>query len=412
MRVLIVCGVLDPWKNLRNAVIDYLEAFGKYDKSNDYYFLNMPRITSEWGYSWIKDGTFDVVLFTCTFLGIRWDGEEWKRMWDTCEKVFAPLSCRKVLMPQDDYNNTAKLWDFCRRVRIDEIFSINPEIDHDKLYPVSEIGNIKVKTILTGYIDEKYLNGDYSKKNIDVIYRARKLPYKYGRLGQYKAELVDVFSPKLDGLKIDIKNTINRGDTYTRNAWIEHLGGARCVLGCIGGSSVMDKDGELGKVYDKYLSENPEASYEEAKNACFPNLEENLHGMISPRIFEAAITRTCQVLIRADYSGVLRENVDYIPIDEDYGNIDEVIEKIKDEDYCREIAENCYQHVVESGKYTYRTLVNEVMGDIGDRKNERKNTKIDQLIRRKCKFQNFKVESYISIREIYGGLRRLFLVNP
>ncbi len=410
MRVLIVWGNLEPRRNLRNTIVDYIAAFPKYDKKNTYFYLNLPRISSGWNYDWIKEGMFDVVLFTCTFLGIRWDGDEWIPMWDMCEKVFGHLSCRKVILPQDDYDNTSKLWEFVKRVKINEIYTVLPKCDHNIVYPKEKIGDTKIQVVLTGYVEEKYLDWSYPQKTIDVIYRASKLPYKFGKLGQQKTELIDAFVPKLSGMVTDIKNTVKKSDLYSGDAWIEHLAMARCVLGCISGSSVIDADGELGRRYEEYLKIHPSASYEEAKKECFPELEENLQGALGPRNLEAAITRTCQVLIRADYSGVLRENIDYIPVDADYGNIDEVVEKIRNVEYCKSIADNCYQHVVASGLFSYRTLVTTVIDTtqsarvVGDEK-------YNKYIRRKCMWYNRKVNSYIKIREMYGNIRSLLKIQ-
>lgn len=407
MRVLIVWANLEPKRNLRNTVIDYLSAFPRYDKKNEYYYLNLAKITPSWDYKWIKEGTFDLILFTCTFLGIRWDKDEWKSMWDMCERVFGPLSCRKVILPQDDYDNTAKLWDFIKRVKIDEIFTVLPKADHDIVYPREKIGNVNLQVVLTGYVEEKYLDWIYPPKTVDVIYRASKLPYKFGKMGQQKTELIDVFVPKLTGLKIDIKNTIKKSDIYSGNSWIEHLASARCVLGCISGSSVVDLNGEIGRGYEAYLNKYPTASYSEAKEACFPHLAENLEGALGPRNLEAAITRTCQVLIRADYSGVLKENIDYIPVNKDYSNIDEVVEKIRDVEYCKRIADNCYRHVVESGMYTYQKFVERIIGKTGDVVYSSKSRILGFYIKWKCCQHNEKVETYIRLRDIYAKILQL-----
>lgn len=49
----------------------------------------------------------------------------------------------------------------------------------------------------------------------------------------------------------------------------------------------------------------------------------------------------------------MRPDIDYIVLKEAFSNVDEVIEKISDRDYCEKIAKNCFESVVASGKYTY-----------------------------------------------------------
>ena len=81
---------------------------------------------------------------------------------------------------------------------------------------------------------------------------------------------------------------------------------------------------------------------------------------ISPRHFECAMTKTCQVLVEGDYQGVLEPGRHYIELKRDYSNLDEVIEKIQDRELCEQIAERAYEEVVASGKYTYRLLAEQV----------------------------------------------------
>ena len=47
---------------------------------------------------------------------------------------------------------------------------------------------------------------------------------------------------------------------------------------------------------------------------------------ISPRHLEACATRTCQVLVEGEYSGVLRPGEHYIPVRKDLSNLDDVLE--------------------------------------------------------------------------------------
>ena len=60
-----------------------------------------------------------------------------------------------------------------------------------------------------------------------------------------------------------------------------------------------------------------------------PRWEDNVYyRTISPRHFEAAAFRICQVLFEGRYSGVLEPMVHYIPLKKDFSNIDEVIRRI------------------------------------------------------------------------------------
>ena len=413
MRVLIIWKHEEPENRMRKTIVDYVRSFERYDKNNEYHYLNLTCRLSLRLLEWIEEDTFDTIVFTCTFLGFRWSSEKkWISILDMCEATFGRLNCRKIIMPQDDYDNTSKLWDFINRVNVQEIYTIMSKVDYPILYPEIEIGVRKIETVLTGYIEYDDVNRVFPEKKIDVIYRANKLPYKFGRLGQYKSEIVKIFDGKLGDLVTDIRTTEGNKNVLKGDRWINGLATARCVLGCPSGSSIMDVDGRVGRSFDTFLSENPDASYDDAKAACFPELEENIHGMIGPRNFEAAITKTCQVLVEGDYSGILKPNIDYIPIDKDFCNVDDVIAKIHDRAYCEEIAEQCYKDVVEDGRYSYRTLVTKIIGEQYEGRSYRERQENRRLVAAKCAMINvvsmiYSVLLRCMVYPLLGVMRRL-----
>ena len=75
--------------------------------------------------------------------------------------------------------------------------------------------------------------------------------------------------------------------------WLDFLLSCKVFIGCEGGSSLLDFDGEIkNKVLD-YSMDNPDATFEEIEQKCFPGLDFNTEGfMLSPRHFECATTKT------------------------------------------------------------------------------------------------------------------------
>lgn len=362
-RILVIWG--GNFEN-RRTIIDHLYSFERYDEKNNYIYLRMDAHVKLTNYSWIKKGIFDAVIFHYSFFTYR-DTKYWESFTALCADLFAEDKSIKIILPQDDYTKTSAIWEFIRRVKIDRVYTVIRPEDYDIMYPKDEIGDVAVETVLTGYVDkrlqEELLAFD-TCKTLDIMYRARKLPYEFGKQGQYKYILAELFKEKAEGLKIDIANTRDTKNTLLGNRWITSLASARCTIGCLGGSSVIDPYGLIAEKYKEYSTIKPEASYEEAKRECFPDLVEPLHGAISPRLFEAALTRTTQILMGYDYQGVLIPNVDYIVLEEDFSNIDDVLLKIQDEEYCAKIADNCYRDVIETGKYSYGGFVEKVTKNI------------------------------------------------
>ncbi|MBK7636922.1 MAG: glycosyltransferase family 1 protein [Saprospiraceae bacterium] len=136
----------------------------------------------------------------------------------------------------------------------------------------------------------------------------------------------------------------------------------RCVLGTESGSTLLDFDGSIRKAVNKYQKENPNASFEQCEDSCFKGLDGNINlSTVSPRHFEAMLTRTCQVLVEGKYADILVPDRHYIPIKKDFSNVDEVVNKIKDVKLCETIANTCYEEIVGTAKITYRDFIEQIL---------------------------------------------------
>lgn len=96
---------------------------------------------------------------------------------------------------------------------------------------------------------------------------------------------------------------------------------------------------------------------------CFAGLDVISGKSISSRHFEAAGTKTCQILIDGKYNGILEADKHYIGVKKDLSNIEDVIQKFKDEAYRNLIANQAYEHVIAEHTYQIRiaTLLNAVL---------------------------------------------------
>ncbi len=272
-------------------------------------------------------------------------------------------------MPQDEYAEADLLWALCRENGIQTIFTCFSEKDFATAYPQSETGVEHLITVHPGYIDEtaakriEAIAGGEEERPIDVGYRARKLPYWLGRHGQKKSEAGERFAERLkddDGLVADLSNRDQ--DAFMGEDWYRFLCRCRVTLGCEGGASLFDASGVIRPRVEAYVRQHPEASFDEVERACFPGMDHNISLFaLSPRHFECTITRTCQALIEGEYGGIFRPGVHYIEIKQDFSNLEEVVARIRDREYCRQIADRAYEDVYESGAYTYRAFANRVV---------------------------------------------------
>jgi len=129
---------------------------------------------------------------------------------------------------------------------------------------------------------------------------------------------------------------------------------------------VLDPNGEFMVRTQRYLEQHPDASFEEVEAACFPGEDGKLQLFaISPRHLEACATRTCQVLVEGEYSGVLRAGEHYIEVKRDLSNVEEVLDLVEADSERARITEAAYRDVVASGRYTYRRLVESIETEAG-----------------------------------------------
>jgi hypothetical protein len=116
---------------------------------------------------------------------------------------------------------------------------------------------------------------------------------------------------------------------------------------------------------ESYAAEKPDESFENVEKKCFKGLDGNLCLFaISPRHFEACITKTCQALVEGEYAGIFKPGIHYIEIKKDWSNIEEVIRIIRDIDLCEKMAEQAYRDIVLTGDYTYRKFVLSVLDHV------------------------------------------------
>jgi len=75
---------------------------------------------------------------------------------------------------------------------------------------------------------------------------------------------------------------------------------------------------------------------------------------ISSRHFEPVGTKTCQMLLEGHYNGILEAERNYVAINKNLTNIDEAIERFRDEAYRTRMVEETYDYVLSQHTYAHR----------------------------------------------------------
>lgn len=313
----------------------------------------------------VTRGEFDVIFLDVSFLCWRW-----ARTHITFEAFLekyrwvAGSGAAKLAFPQDDYDHHQVLDQWLSDWNVDVVFT--PLAAHKQaLYPITH-NQALIEPFQTGFIDDSDIQQSerfripLSERSLDVVYRARLLPATFGRLGRLKSAVAEVFAPKLQkaGFKTDIST--DPAATIFGDRWLDFLGDSRFVLGSPSGSSVLDPTGEIGRRVHQYMADHPDADFEVVHRECVPeSATQHWMAAISPRVLEAALTRTCQVLVRGEY-GPLEADKHYIPIEPDFGNLAEVMERMRDLSEAQRIVDRCHELVTTSQSLHYRHMADRV----------------------------------------------------
>lgn len=394
-------------KKERNTYYEYLYSFQKYSNSHCLYLNAREKIPS-----FILNIKFDLIVYHYTFLSMRWGGLKYFKPFLKQNKILKKLKGYKIALPQDEYINTDHLCRFFKDFKVKSVFTCLPQEEWERVYPKSKSGLRYYSQIFAGYVDEKTVPDiekhikPHDQRKIDIGYRARKLPYWIGEHASMKARLTDIFRKrtKWKRLRTDLSNEDK--DVFYGEDWYHFLSTCRTVLGCESGAGLYDPVGAIRKKTDAYVASHPQASFHEVKKNVFKDKDNklNLFGL-SPRHFEASITKTCQVLVEGKYNGVLKPWRHYIPIKSNFRNIDKVLDLIKDKKFCEQIAENCYKDIVESKMYTYRNFVKKILNETGMAHRFGSNMSLDTYFYI-ARWYLFLIQSHIEnkIKETYANI--------
>ena len=348
---------------MRDAIKAHLYCWKKYS-AHRYVYVN---VAFGFPSRLLKRICFDGIIYHTVFLAMRWSPDIFLDRTSACE-VLADLDVPKIALPQDEFIHTNILGQFLRHHKVTHLFTCASERDWRKIYePYIDFDRVQVRTILTGYIDDdivarvEKLKRTVGPRDIDIGYRAWRAEYWLGSLGRHKVLVGEKVNEaaRARGMKCDI--SFSDKDVLIGDSWWRFLLRCKATVGAESGSSILDKDGQIRRCVDSFLSGHPNATFEEARQHCFLTADNELGlACVGPRHLEACITRTLQILIEGEYSGILKPWVHYIPLRKDYSNLEQVLDALDDQALVHRVCEAAYQDVVASKKWMYRNFVMDV----------------------------------------------------
>jgi hypothetical protein len=267
----------------------------------------------------------------------------------------------KVAFFQDEYTRCQRRFAFLNDHPVDCVYTCLEPSEFQKVYG-RYTGVTRLESTIPGYVSEKVVDAGRrftvprERRTVDVGYRGRPLPAYFGRGAMQKHEIGVRFGELARGSGLRLDLATGEGDRLYGDAWYRFMANARCILGVESGVSAFDLEDEVLDEFNARQRDGLSVGIEDLET--LPRWEDVVYyRTVSPRHFEAAALRVTQVLFDGRYSGVMKPMVHYIPLRKDFSNFDEVLELVRDDDVCADLAENAYRDLIASGEWSYASFV-------------------------------------------------------
>lgn len=337
------------------TTLDYLQSFSRY-WPGDVYYLNVTHGSDPQ----IDLNEFDVVFHNyCARLSYRdYISQDYVR----AMQRFRGL---KIAAVQDEYEFTDQIREHLRRLGFHVVLTCVPQSHVQRIYAKEQFPGVEFITELTGHVPERVPSGagatPLAMRPVLIGYRGRDIGARFGRLAREKIEIGRRMREICEarGLAHDIEWAEDK--RIYGAGWFQFLGSCRAILGSESGSNIFDPDGSLVKRYEAMKAELGGSVPYAAFAGITDPLEDHVPmGQVSPRVFEAAATRTALVLFGGTYSGILSAGQHYIELAKDFSNADAVLNQLGNVEALEAMTERAYQHLVASGRFSHAAFVNRI----------------------------------------------------
>lgn len=269
----------------------------------------------------------------------------------------------KVLAVQDEYDHTDTLKAAIKDLKFDIVLTCVPQDSLEYVYPRADFPDVEFITVFTGYVPDDFAAKlpapkRLAERPIFIGYRGRDIGGRYGRLAFDKFAIGRRTKELCDARGIETDIATDEASRIYGAAWLDFVGNCRAMLGSESGSNVFDFDGSIDARFKEMTVANGGVppSYADFLPIVAERDSEIEMGQVSPRVFECALMRTPMVLFRGRYSDAIVPDEHYITLEKDFSNFDEVLARLRDLPRLEAMAQQAFDHIVGSGRFTYRTF--------------------------------------------------------
>lgn len=336
------------------TIEEHITCFGRYSQ------FKVWSVNTEFGFPrGLRDIRFQVILLHYSLFGF-WPYELNRAFLDYLAQSSGSY---KIAFFQDEYRFCQGRFRFLDQYGIDCVYTLlEPEHVKDVYRKYTRVPSFHYT--LTGYVSEdlmeaaRKLDKPEEERSIDVGYRARPLDFYMGRGAREKTGIAEEFVRRARHLELNLDIKTDEADRIYGNKWYEFLSNCRAMIGVESGVSIFDLEDKVRTECEGIIGQNSHISFEEFSAKVLHTWEDNIpYRTISPRHFEAAAFRICQILFEGKYSGILQPMVHYIPLKKDFSNFNEVMQLLGNKDIRHELTDNAYRDLIASECYSYSRFI-------------------------------------------------------
>jgi hypothetical protein len=262
----------------------------------------------------------------------------------------------KFIFLQDEYQKVNQVQNFLYTLGFHLLFTLVHPHKLEIAYPDPRLASMKKMSVLTGYVSDHMLSiaaKPIAERSIDVSYRGRRCEYWLGSLANDKERIATKFLQYAQNKDFILDISLEESARVYGDAWLQLLMRSKAVLGTESGASIWDFEDSIRKKTNQFLGRHKKANFETVYEAVLKPFDgQILYNAISPRIFEAAGTKTVMVLFPGEYNGICQPDTHYIPLEKDFSNIDKVFAQLKDPHYLQSLADRAHKDLIQSGLYS------------------------------------------------------------
>lgn len=243
---------------------------------------------------------------------------------------------------------------FCKQLKIDLLITQSKDEQVSSLYR-NALG-CKVACVPNTGIDPKIFRPATELQNRPNVIGYRSNPSIWYMGNDEKSAITGWFQANESRIGVKVDASLSPSERFDAQGYAEFLNRCRGQFGTESGGDYFELTDRTRNKVNAYTRKYPEATWPEIKSLFFDHYGPSIPmRIISGRQVEAAACKTVQILFEGKYNDYLKPDVHYIPLKKDFSNIDDVMQKFKDDDYCRRITENAYDLVMS--ELTYEKLI-------------------------------------------------------